>query len=167
MLQESSCPDTRCPWRLGGADSRAHPSAALVTHSLPIPTSWHQFLPSDFYALGQFTPPGQTHLGRKPSVQGRHQEVPGHALREVGSGCHCHLIATNTGTEPQPLAFPVHFVSKLVALRLTGCQLFLPGLRKGGIKGFLWPIPRVELMGRGPSPPGLGKCFTDRFLDDS
>lgn len=45
------------------------------------------------------------------------------------------------GIEPQPLAFPVHLVSKLAALTLTGCQLFLPGLRKGGIKGFLWPHP--------------------------
>lgn len=120
----------------------------------------------DIQFLSHFTPPGQTRLGRKHPVQHRHQEMPGHALGEVGSGCHCRVavIATNTGTEPQPLAFPVHFVSKLVALTLTGCQLFLPGLRKGGIKGFLCPIPGVELMGRGPSPPGLGKMLHRQVL---
>lgn len=63
------------------------------------------------------------------------------------------------GVEPRPLAFPVHSVSKVAALTLTGCPLFLPRLRKGGIKGPLAPIPGVELTGRGPSPPGLGKTL--------
>lgn len=65
----------------------------------------------------------------------------------VAPACHGHVAATATdilgqtqeGDRTSPLAFPVHLVSKLAALTLTGCQLFLPGLRKGGIKGFLWP----------------------------
>lgn len=62
----------------------------------------------------------------------------------------------------------VHFVSKLAALTLTGCQLFLPELRKGGIKGFLWP-PSLVLSYWGEVPHHLAweKCFTDRFQDDS
>lgn len=158
---------------MGGGEefgSRVHPSTALVTHSLPRPTSYDHFLPCNSKTSVTSYPQDKNIWGE--SIQSRADirkclAVPSQRWDQAA-------IATDTlgearkGDRTSATCISRSFLSKLAALTLTGCQLFLPGLRKEGIKGFLWP-PSLVLSYWGEVPPHLAweKCFTDRFQDDS
>lgn len=115
-----------------------------------------------FKDLSHFILPGQKHLGRMDPVQGRHQEMPGSALAEVGPGCHCYRH-TGRGTEGGQNLSHLHFpficvqVSSLDVDRLSAFPAWTQEGRDQRVP--LAPIPGVELLGRGPSPPGLEKML--------
>lgn len=174
MLQESSHLVVDA---LGGfffrgeeSSSRVHPSTALITHSLPTPTSCDHFLPCNSktsvtsYSQGKNI--WEEWIRSRADIR-KCLAVPSQRWDQAA-------IATDTlgearkGDRTSATCISRSFVSKLAALTLTGCQLFLPGLRKEGIKGFLWP-PSLVLSYWGEVPPHLAwkKCFTDRFQDDS
>lgn len=121
----------------GGPGSTACSSAAVITTSRPRQTG-ERLLPAT--------------SGEKGSAEGRHQKRP--AVPRGGPGPQTQRVRPGRGMGPRPPALPVPLTAGPAAWTLTGCRLFLPGLRKG-------PHQRsgVALMGRGPTPPGLGKTL--------
>lgn len=170
ILQESSHPGARCPLRLWGAQSSSlaqqpwsPPSFLDLPHGISSCHSVAKLLVTS-HLQGE-------HSGKKESTQGSHQEMPGCAFGEVAPpGCHCHVavITTNalgqarkgdrTSATSISLLSCVQVGSLDVDHRPAVSTSCLDSGREGSKSSF-GPIPGVELVGRGPSPPGLGKTL--------